>query len=198
LKDYRDLPDSSLYDKIASVGMFEHVGLKNLGIYFSGIRSHLKPGGLFLNHGITTADVNNRPMAMGVGEFIGRYVFPHGELPHLSLVIREMAKAGLEPADVESLRRHYARTCRIWADRLESTKTEAARLAGDRRFRIWEVYLAGCAYGFAHGWMNIYQVLGCRAEDAESTSLPMTRRYQYMHTGQPDHEPQGVVGEPCP
>jgi cyclopropane-fatty-acyl-phospholipid synthase len=113
----------------------------------------------------------------GAGEFIDRYVFPHGELPHLSLVAREMSAAGLEIGDVESLRRHYARTCHEWASRLESRQEEAIAAAGDKRFRIWEVYLAGCAYGFAKGWMNIYQILA--AKTGAPNPLPMTRDYMY-------------------
>jgi cyclopropane-fatty-acyl-phospholipid synthase len=90
-----------------------------------------------------------------------------------------MAVAGLEVADVESLRRHYARTCHEWASRLDGQRELAAQLAGDRRMRIWQVYLAGCAYGFAQGWMNIYQVLACKASAPQSNPLPMTRDYMY-------------------
>jgi cyclopropane-fatty-acyl-phospholipid synthase len=89
-----------------------------------------------------------------------------------------MAAAGLEVADVESLRRHYARTCHEWASRLSSRAGQGAAIAGDRKLRIWQIYLAGCAYGFAHGWMNIYQVLACK--DGEGLNpLPMTRKYMY-------------------
>jgi cyclopropane-fatty-acyl-phospholipid synthase len=177
LCDYRDLAAAGTFDKIASVGMFEHVGLKNLRLYFKTIRSLLKDDGLVLNHGITTSNVDNAPMHLGAGEFIDRYVFPDGELPHLSLVIAEMARAGLEVADVESLRRHYARTCHEWAARLEEYRGQAVRLAGGKRFRIWEIYLAGCAFGFANGWMNLYQVLGCKATGRNP--LPLTRDYMY-------------------
>ena len=178
LCDYRDLEGE--YDKIASVGMFEHVGLKNLPVYFGKIRSLLKNDGVVLNHGITTSNVDNRPMQLGAGDFIDRYVFPDGELPHLSLVTAEMAKAGLEVADVESLRRHYARTCEEWAGRLDAKREKAAAVAGERRARIWRVYLAGCAYGFANGWMNLYQVLGCNA--AGRNPLPLTRDYVYRES----------------
>jgi cyclopropane-fatty-acyl-phospholipid synthase len=178
IQDYRDIPGEGTYDKIASVGMFEHVGLRHLKAYFGKIRSLLADGGLVMNHGITSTDPDSRWVGMGAGEFINRYVFPHGELPHLSLVLREMAAAGLEVADVESLRRHYARTCLEWAKRLERSRERAIAAAGDKRFRIWQVYLAGCAHGFAHEWMNIYQVLARKA-DAESNLLPLTRDYMY-------------------
>lgn len=179
LCDYRDLPDNVVYDKIASVGMFEHVGLKNLPVYFSKVSSLLADQGLVLNHGITTSDVESREVGSGAGDFIEQYVFPGGELPHLSLALKEIAAAGLEVTDVESLRRHYARTCHEWASRLESNRERAVASAGERRFRIWEVYLAGCAHAFSHGWINIYQVLACKAENATTVPLPLTREYMY-------------------
>jgi cyclopropane-fatty-acyl-phospholipid synthase len=106
-------------------------------------------------------------------------VFPGGELPHLSLALKEIAAAGLEVTDVESLRRHYARTCNEWASRLESNREQASAIAGERRFRIWEVYLAGCAHAFSHGWINIYQVLACKADNTANIPLPLTRDYMY-------------------
>ena len=178
LQDYRDIPEEGAYDKIASVGMFEHVGLRHLKAYFGKIRSLLAENGLVMNHGITATDPDSRWVGLGAGEFINRYVFPHGELPHLSLMLREMASAGFEAVDVESLRRHYARTCFEWARRLEESRERAIALAGDKRYRIWQIYLAGCAHGFANEWMNIYQVLA-RKEGAASNPLPLTRDYMY-------------------
>ncbi len=179
LCDYRDLPGTAVYDKIASVGMFEHVGLKNLAGYFRRIHCLLKPEGLVLNHGITTSDIDSRWVGLGAGEFIDRYVFPDGELPHVALVLKEMSAAGLEVTDVESLRRHYAHTCREWTNRLESNVDRAIAIAGAKRARIWQIYLAGCTYGFAKGWMNLYQVLGCKSENTEAKPLPLTRDYIY-------------------
>jgi len=178
LQDYRDVPGEAVFDKIASVGMFEHVGLRHLKAYFAKIRSLLADGGLVLNHGITATDPDSRWVGMGAGEFVNRYVFPQGELPHLSVVIRETASAGLEVADVESLRRHYAQTCLEWAKRLEQSREQAIAAAGDKRYRIWQVYLAGCAHGFEHEWMNIYQVLA-RKEGGAANPLPLTRDYMY-------------------
>jgi cyclopropane-fatty-acyl-phospholipid synthase len=178
LQDYRDVPDGD-FDKIASIGMFEHVGLKNLPTYFGKMRSLLRDGGLVLNHGITSSDPDSRWIGMGAGQFIDRYVFPHGELPHISLTLKEMAAAGLEVTDVESLRPHYARTCHEWASRLAANSDQAAAAAGEKRLRIWQVYLAGCAYGFAHGWMNVYQVLACKAGERQVQPLPLTREYMY-------------------
>src|SRR5258707_232857 len=178
LQDYRDIPGEGVFDKIASVGMFEHVGLRHLKAYFAKIRSLLAEGGLVMNHGITASDPDNRWVGLGAGEFINRYVFPHGELPHLSLVLHQMALAGLEVADAESLRRHYARTCLEWAKRLEQNRERAIAAARRKRYRIWQVYLAGCAHGFEHEWMNVYQVLARKEGDA-SNPLPLTRDYMY-------------------
>jgi cyclopropane-fatty-acyl-phospholipid synthase len=179
LRDYRDLPEGVRYDKIASIGMFEHVGLKNLPVYFRKIGSLLADDGLVLNHGITTSDVESGEIGAGAGEFIAKYVFPEGELPHLSLALKEMAAAGLEVTDVESLRRHYALTCHEWADRLESNRDRAVAIAGERRVRIWEAYLAGSAHAFSHEWINIYQVLACKANNTANLPLPLTREYMY-------------------
>lgn len=181
LCDYRDLQEVNYYDKITSVGMFEHVGLKNLPLYFDTVRRLLTDDGLVLNHGITTSDVESRWMGLGAGEFIDRYVFPYGELPHVSLALKEMAGAGLEVVDVESLRRHYAQTCEAWSDKLESNRDEAVRIAGERRYRIWQIYLAGCAYGFSQGWMNLYQVLCSKAGNAHMSQQPLTREYMYAN-----------------
>ena len=178
LCDYRDVPGGARFDKIASVGMFEHVGIERLPQYFSKIHSLLKDGGLVLNHGITTSDVDNRSTGLGAGDFIDRYVFPDGELPHIALVLKEMSAAGLEVTDVESLRRHYARTCHEWASRLDARRVKAERLADEKRVRIWRIYLAGCAYGFANGWMNVYQALACK-NLGTARSLPLTRDYMY-------------------
>ena len=179
LQDYRDVPEEGVYDKIASIGMFEHVGLKNLRVYFDKMRWLLKDGGLALNHGITSVDPESRAVGMGAGDFIGKYVFPYGEVPHIALVLREMSAGGFEVADVESLRRHYARTTELWASRLEARKDEARAIAGERRYRIWSVYLAGCAHGFAHNWMNIYQVLAVKHGGPKMNPLPLTRDYMY-------------------
>ena len=179
LQDYRDVPEAGGYDKIASVGMFEHVGLGNLAPYFRKMHSLLRDGGLVLNHGITSIDPESRAVGLGAGDFIGRYVFPHGELPHIGLVLREMAVGGFEAVDVESLRRHYAKTTALWASRLEAEQEKARAIAGEKRYRIWSVYLAGCAHGFAHNWMNIYQVLACKHGGPGQNPLPLTRDFMY-------------------
>lgn len=175
MEDYRDTRGS--YDKIASVGMFEHVGLRHLREYFSCIRELLTEDGAALNHGITSTDPGSRPTGLGGGDFIGRYVFPHGELPHVSLALRELCEAGLEPLDVENLRRHYTLTLRHWADRFEKAGDTVRQMSDEKRWRIWRIYLAGCAYAFDHHWVALNQILAVRAGN---NRWPMTRDYMYQ------------------
>ena len=174
IEDYRDV--SGTYDRIASVGMFEHVGRKNLRMYFSRIRSLLTDDGAALNHGITSTDAGDGQAYAAGGDFIDRYVFPDGELAHIGVVLKEMCAAGLEPVDVENLRRHYAITLRHWADRFEKADQRLRDIAGEKRYRIWRAYLAGCAYGFAHNWVALHQILAVKAG---SEALPLTRSYMY-------------------
>jgi len=177
LQDYRDVDET--FDRIVSVGMFEHVGLRNLRGYFDKTRKLLADGGICLNHGITSTDPDSAEAPFGGGEFIERYVFPHGELPHIGFLLREMTAAGLEAADVENLRRHYALTARHWSRRFEQNGARIRALAGEKRFRIWRAYLAGCAYGFGHNWIALHQVLAVKAGDPERNPLPLTRDYIY-------------------
>jgi cyclopropane-fatty-acyl-phospholipid synthase len=179
LQDYRDVPGEAVYDKIASVGMFEHVGLKNLPLYFAAIRRLLRDGGIALNHGITSVDTESRTVGLGAGDFIEKYVFPHGELPHLSLLLRDMARAGLEVMDVETLRLHYARTLALWSGRLEANRERAHGYAGEKRLRIWRVYLAGCAHAFERHWVTIQQVLAVKSGHPAANPLPWSREYMY-------------------
>jgi cyclopropane-fatty-acyl-phospholipid synthase len=176
LEDYRDV--SGTFDRITSVGMFEHVGAKHLPEYFSKLCTLLADEGVVMNHGITTTDPDNGETAFGGGEFIEHYVFPHGELAHLGTVITAMQRGGLEVFDVENLRRHYARTCGIWAENFEDRAEEIRSLVDDRRFRIWRVYLAGCAYAFAQDWVSLYQVV-CTKANRDAARLPWSRRYIY-------------------
>ena len=177
LQDYRDVTEE--FDKITSVGMFEHVGLNHLRDYFRKIYALLPDGGIALNHGITSTDPDSEETPYGGGDFIHRYVFPNGELPHIGLVLKEMSAAGLETADVENLRRHYARTLEHWTDRFENNAAQLRRIAGDKRYRVWRAYLAGCAYGFANQWISLYQIVACKADKQSAYALPMTRDYMY-------------------
>ena len=179
MQDYRDTPGEGAYDKIASVGMFEHVGLRYLPVYFNTVRRLLKERGVFLNHGITTMDTSNRAVGLGAGEFIGRYVFPRGELPHLHLVVHDMADQDLEVHDVEGLRTHYAKTLGHWSDNYEARLAEAVEAAGERTARIWRVYLAGCAHAFEQGWISIYQILASKQTRPGRAAMPLTREWMY-------------------
>jgi cyclopropane-fatty-acyl-phospholipid synthase len=176
LQDYRDI--TGQFDRVTSVGMFEHVGRKNLPAYFSKMRELLADNGIALNHGITSSDAESGETALGGGEFIDRYVFPQGELPHISLVLETMQRGGLEAVDVESLRRHYAHTLGIWAENFEAHAAEARNLIEDEKFRIWRVYLAGCAYAFEKDDVSIFQVV-CRKAGRNANTLPWSRRYMY-------------------
>ncbi len=176
IEDYRDVTGS--FDRITSVGMFEHVGLKNLRGYFTKLRELLADNGVLMNHGITSTDPDSGETPWGGGEFIERYVFPHGELPHISLALKEMCAAGLEPVDVENLRRHYALTLSHWAARFEAEGERLRAIAGEKRWRIWRMYLAGCAHGFTQHWIALHQILAVKAG---ADVLPLTRDYIYGH-----------------
>ena len=177
LQDYRDV--SGPFERIVSVGMFEHVGLKNLRGYFAKINELLTDDGICMNHGITSSDPDSAESPLGGGEFIERYVFPHGELPHIGLVLKELSAAGLEAADVENLRRHYALTTQHWSRRFEQNGERLRELVGEKRYRIWRAYLAGCTYGFRHNWIALHQVLAVKASAPERAPLPLTREYMY-------------------
>lgn len=179
LLDYRDVPEDDPYDKLASVGMFEHVGRKNLPLYFGKIARLLRPGGLALNHGITLNAPGQNEIGSDVGEFIDGYVFPGGELTHLSQVVEAMAGQGLECWDVESLRPHYAKTLWHWVERLEANRDAAIAAVGDKLYRIWRVYMAGSAQSFERGWLSIYQVLAGKPLASGALDLPATRDHIY-------------------
>ncbi len=179
LMDYREVPGDAPYDKIASVGMFEHVGRRNLRAYFDKIASLLKPGGLVMNHGITSVALKSEGLDSGISEFIDDYVFPGGELVHVSTVMQEMAAAGLEPLDAENLRPHYGKTLWAWVRRLEAQEAEAIRLIGEKKYRIWRIYMAGSAYAFDHNWLSLFQILGGKPRADGSQGYPFTRRHVY-------------------
>ena len=179
LRDYRDIPEDAPYDKIASVGMFEHVGRRNLPVYFGKIYRLLRSGGLVLNHGITLNAVDRDELGGDIGSFIDEYVFPGGELTHVSSVVAEMSEQGLESWDVESLRLHYARTLWQWVDRLDTRREAALASVGEKAYRIWRIYMAGSAHAFERGWMSIYQVLAGKPLTNGRLGLPSTREYIY-------------------
>lgn len=177
LRDYRDLPSEAVFDKVSSIGMFEHVGLKNLPTYSAIVRRVLKPGGLFLNHGITDNEAGKQK-SVGT-EFIKRYVFPDGELDSVSNVQRVMEQTGFEICDVEALRPHYAMTLRHWVNRLEAQRQEALEYVSEATYRVWRLYMAGCAVQFETGAIGVYQILAVNGQSG-LTGLPLTRQDIYQ------------------
>lgn len=173
--DYRDVSESTPFDKLVSVGMFEHVGEEKLPEYFRKAYQLLKPGGVFLNHGITQSmtQVPKGP------SFIDKYVFPDGELLPISTSLRFAEEADFEVRDVENLREHYALTLRHWVRRLETERKEAIRLTCPVTYRIWRIYMAGSAYGFETGRIGLCQSLLARSGQ-KSSGLPLTRRDWYQ------------------
>jgi cyclopropane-fatty-acyl-phospholipid synthase len=195
LCDYRDLDETQGFHKIASVGMFEHVGQANMPAYFAKIRRLLRPGGLVLNHGITAGSVGAAQLGAGMGDFIEKYIFPGGELLHTSQVLHDLAVAGMEMVDTENLRPHYARTLWAWSDALEAQLPEARRVletTGNAQdaakvLRAYRLYLAGCAMTFEQGWTSLHQILATRPDGdlhtgpmtGAQSSYPFNRSYIY-------------------
>ena len=195
LRDYREMGDVPPFDKIGSVGMFEHVGSANLPEYFQTIYKMLKPGGLALVHGITAGGASNVELGAGMGDFINRYIFPGGELMHVSRVLHDLAVSGLEMVDTENLRPHYARTLWAWSDALEAQMSQANAILeaqydadrAERALRAYRLYLAGCAMAFEKGWIALHQML-CSKPDGDlqtgvmqgaQSSYPFNREYIY-------------------
>ena len=172
--DYRDLTPSKPFDKIVSVGMFEHVGEDHLPEYFQHAWNLLRPGSAFMNHGIAASATYRRKGP----SFIDKYVFPDGGLVPVNTTIRIAEACGFEVRDVESLREHYVRTLRQWVRRLEGRYEDAKRLTNETIYRIWRLYMSGSAYAFATARVNIYQVLLSKPENGK-TRLPLTRADWY-------------------
>ncbi|MFO1070508.1 MAG: cyclopropane-fatty-acyl-phospholipid synthase family protein [Geminicoccaceae bacterium] len=180
LRDYRSL--TGTWDKIASIGMYEHVGIANYDAYFRKIHGLLAEGGIFLNHGITRRakrDERRFRRASESRRVILKYIFPGSELDHIGHTVAVMETAGFEVHDVEGLRRHYARTCSIWHDRLVARRAEAIAHVGPERYRMWIAYLAGVAGAFAEGPLRIFQTVATRQSDKAAAAMPATRADLY-------------------
>jgi cyclopropane-fatty-acyl-phospholipid synthase len=187
IRDYRSLDRGHCFDKIASVGMVEHVGLARLPQYFAAAYRALKPGGLFLNHGIVSlADARRRPLLDPVwrrlwrrDQFIRRYVFPDGDLVPAAAVLASAEAEGFELRDVESLREHYVETLRRWVRRLEAGAVEARRIVGDTTYRVWRLYMAASAHGFRVGRIGVIQSLLAKPDRNGDVRLPRNRADLY-------------------
>lgn len=172
LQDYRELRGER-FDAISSIGMAEHVGHSNLGEYFEILHASLNPTGRLLNHAITSVGGSR----IGKRSFLGRYVFPDGELVDVGDTVLAMERAGFEIRDVESLREHYARTLRGWVANLEDGWDEAVALTSEGRARVWRLYMAASAVGFTDGGVAIHQVLGVRPTPDGTSAMPPVRTW---------------------
>src|SRR3989475_12220510 len=181
-RDYRDLPPGLRFDKIAAVGVIEHIGIRNYAAYFARVHELLEPGGLFLNHGITHEKHWRRASQT---DFLERHVFPNGEMDNVSHTLDVLERARFEILDVEALRAHYARTTRQWVDRLQANAERARALVGERVYRTWLLYLAGSSVSFTQGSIGLYQIVATRPDPAAATVLPATREAIYARAERP-------------
>lgn len=169
LHDYRDLQGET-YDKIASIGMYEHVGISQYQTYFRTVRDLLRPGGLFLNHGIT---IKKHAPFTGETKFMFTYIFPNGELDYISHTNNVAEDVGFEVLNVESLRPHYAKTLRHWVERLTTNEQAALRSAPLQAYRAWKLYMAGSVLTFEEGIIGVYQTLLSKTVKGPS-EIPLT------------------------
>jgi len=182
VRDYRDMASYEPFDKIVSVGMIEHVGRKKQAEYFDCAFRALRPGGLFLNHGIADQSLH-RPSwfektFIQRGQFSNRYVFPDGEVIPISEALMVAERAGFEVRDVESLREHYALTLRHWIKNLETNHSEVLRLKDERTYRTWRLFMSASAHGFESGDLNIFQALLSKSTGGNA-EIPITRKDLY-------------------
>lgn len=173
VRDYRELDGRETFDRIVSVGMFEHVGEALLPEYFRIAHRLLRPRGVFLNHGIARVGP-----AVRTSEFVRRYVFPDGELAPAHVTLEAAEEAGFELRDVEGLREHYALTLRHWVARLEANRDAAVAAEGELAYRVWRLYMAGSAHAFATGRLSVLQALLAKPADGDA-GLPLTRADWY-------------------
>ena len=187
IRDYRTLNAGDAFDKISSIGMVEHVGASHLPVYFESAFRALKPGGLFMNHGIVSlSEPRPKPLREKIfrkfwraDAFIDTYVFPDGKLTAAHEVIAAAEGAGFEVRDVESLREHYAMTLRHWVRSLEEKSADATALVGPHHFRIWRLYMAASANAFAKANINIIQTLLAKPDSHGKSGIPLTREDIY-------------------
>jgi cyclopropane-fatty-acyl-phospholipid synthase len=170
VQDYRELKDER-FDAISSIGMFEHVGSEKMAEYFGVLYGLLEPRGRLLNHAIAEAGGSH----ITSRSFIGRYVFPDGELVDVGESILAMQRAGFEVRDVENLREHYAKTLHCWVTNLEENWTPAVALVGEPRARVWRLYMSASENRFLDGRIGVFQTLGVKKDGAGRSGMPPTR-----------------------
>jgi cyclopropane-fatty-acyl-phospholipid synthase len=177
VRDYRDIADLRTFDAVASVGMFEHVGREHLADYFAAAFAALRPGGLFLNHGIATTATGGQgwrsSTRLARGGFVDRYVFPDGELVSVEDAISFARRAGFELINEQGLRLHYALTLTAWVNRLQARADEARSLVGEEVYRTWRIYMAAARRGFEEGALDVAQLLLARPGDGAPAGLPL-------------------------
>ena len=172
---------SGRFDKIASIGMYEHIGLKNIPTYMQKMRSLLSEDGLFLNHAIARRAPKKgwlKKRMRPEQRAIAKYIFPGGELDDIGRSIVAMERAGFEIQDVEAWRMHYARTTKLWCERLTAEHQRAISYVGEEKYRIWVAYLAGVSLAFSRGTLRIFQTLVSKSAKG-SPPLPPTRADLY-------------------
>jgi cyclopropane-fatty-acyl-phospholipid synthase len=175
--DYRELDEKDGFDVLVSVGMFEHVGTDLLPVYFDQAQHLLRPGGVFLNHGIAVG--RQTEAAASETSFSQAYVFPDGELVPINVTLKAAEGSGFEVRDVESLREHYALTLRQWVKRLEAQHTKTLEFVDEPIYRTWRLYMSASAYGFSKGGLTIYQTLLAKLSAQGVSGLPLTREDWY-------------------
>ena len=179
VQDYRQADASAGYDALVSVGMFEHVGATLLPPYFAQAWRLLRPGGVFLNHGIASRATDKPQHGPS---FSDAYVFPDGELVPINVTVRAAEEAGFEVRDVESLREHYALTLGHWVRRLEAHHEAALQYVDEPTYRVWRLFMSGSAHGFRRGRLNLYQALLAKPDAGGRSGLPLTRTDWYTGT----------------
>jgi cyclopropane-fatty-acyl-phospholipid synthase len=175
VQDYRDVGDGP-YDAVSSIGMFEHVGLSQLRVYFDRLYALVTPGGRLLNHGISRPNDDSKARISPRG-FVARYVFPDGELHEVGSVVTTLQRSGFEARHMESLREHYALTLRAWVANLETNWEAAVAEVGAPRARVWRLYMAASALGFETNGNQVHQVLAVKPDGARS-GLPLRPRFE--------------------
>ena len=181
LTDYLNVKGT--YDKVASVGMFEHIGRENIPAYFSKMNSLLRDRGILLNHAITRRAKSSRKKFDKIRagrHLLQKFIFPGFAMDHIGHSLEQMEIQGFEVRDVECLREHYALTLQHWTRRLESHGKEAVRLVGAEKYRLWLAYLAGVSFGFVDGTLGICQTVAVKRQSKGFSGLPLTRQDLYV------------------